>query len=807
MTMPRIKALTTGSVPSFLDMVLNFAESDTTSTLAHQDSWVAQIKARLGQKMVMYGDDTWLKLFPGSFDRADGTTSFFVSDFTEVDHNVTRHISGELAKEDWSLMVLHYLGLDHIGHKSGPRSVNMAPKQREMDEIIKRIYESMQQNPHLKSSLLVLCGDHGMNDAGNHGGSSAGEVTAAMALISPSFSTNAIGLQSPVDAITEYSFYQTVEQSDIVPTLASLLGVPIPLNNLGIIIPAILDLWPRASDRLQILHANSQQIANLAKATYEDQFDLYARKTACEETKSNEAPLPCLWFWADNAIQSVKAGSLQEDSAIDLQWRFLRTAQQQLSGTASNYHTTNMWTGIAVAATSLLLSITAVPARIFSQSDSGAGFAVSLLCHCLTMFASSYVEEEHQFWYWACSGWLLYLSIKEQRRSESSTTQPSQRLLFTLTMFGYGLMRRINSTGQKYAALPSISSHVFPSEPWALWFLVVATYVLTTRELIKRASHWGDGKSRQLSFLPIPACIAAFAFKVAFVNADAPELLERFPVLKPLIAITSRYALVGQARVVFLGIVHMLACALYYETPWKRTSSQERGSDEAFIHTFHHLLTLFLLTQSRVNNIPIFLLFYIQLSCARAQPSLLATVLDITFFSFLFQQSSFYAFGGTNTISSIDLSSAYNGIAGYNVYLVGILTFVSNWAGPIWWTSGTALLLVERMKEDASNDKTTTSLFTLPSEASRYVPAQTAERDDQYHTADTFFTYFAILTVFATMSALSAMVACTFLREHLFIWTVFSPKYLYVIAWTFGYHFLVNGICVWGVLGRLAPKF
>lgn len=27
----------------------------------------------------MYGDDTWLKLFPGMFDRADGTTSFFVS--------------------------------------------------------------------------------------------------------------------------------------------------------------------------------------------------------------------------------------------------------------------------------------------------------------------------------------------------------------------------------------------------------------------------------------------------------------------------------------------------------------------------------------------------------------------------------------------------------------------------------------------------------------------------------------------------------------------------------------------------------
>jgi len=76
--MPRLKAMTTGSVPSFLDVILNIAESDTSSTLAYQDTWLAQLKAR-GDRLVMYGDDTWLKLFPGMFDRADGTTSFFVS--------------------------------------------------------------------------------------------------------------------------------------------------------------------------------------------------------------------------------------------------------------------------------------------------------------------------------------------------------------------------------------------------------------------------------------------------------------------------------------------------------------------------------------------------------------------------------------------------------------------------------------------------------------------------------------------------------------------------------------------------------
>jgi len=78
-TMPRIKAITTGSIPSFLDVILNFAESDTSSSLATQDTWLAQMKAKKSGKMIMYGDDTWLKLFPGTFDRSDGTSSFFVS--------------------------------------------------------------------------------------------------------------------------------------------------------------------------------------------------------------------------------------------------------------------------------------------------------------------------------------------------------------------------------------------------------------------------------------------------------------------------------------------------------------------------------------------------------------------------------------------------------------------------------------------------------------------------------------------------------------------------------------------------------
>lgn len=58
----------------------------------------------------------------------------------QVDDNVTRHLDGRLAAlHDWDLLILHYLGLDHIGHVQGPNGDAMPTKMREMDIIIGKI--------------------------------------------------------------------------------------------------------------------------------------------------------------------------------------------------------------------------------------------------------------------------------------------------------------------------------------------------------------------------------------------------------------------------------------------------------------------------------------------------------------------------------------------------------------------------------------------------------------------------------------------------------------------------------------------
>ena len=62
------------------------------ASVANMSPYLQLLQLKLaGKRIVQYGDDTWIKLFPGAFLRAEGTSSFFVADYTEVDNNVTRH--------------------------------------------------------------------------------------------------------------------------------------------------------------------------------------------------------------------------------------------------------------------------------------------------------------------------------------------------------------------------------------------------------------------------------------------------------------------------------------------------------------------------------------------------------------------------------------------------------------------------------------------------------------------------------------------------------------------------------------------
>ncbi|KAI1326062.1 alkaline-phosphatase-like protein [Xylariaceae sp. FL0255] len=761
-TMPRIKAMTTGSTPSFLDAILSFDEADTSSTLATQDTWLAQMKAKDTGKLVMYGDDTWLKLFPGVFDRADGTTSFFVSDFTEVDNNVTRHVPDELRNDDWNTMVLHYLGLDHIGHKTGPRGPNMIPKQREMDGIARDIYEAMEKEEHLKSTLLVLCGDHGMNDAGNHGASSAGETSAAMVFISPKLRSLSAKYETPSKAVEDFRYHRLIQQSDLAPTLAGLLGFPVPKNSLGLFIADFLPLWPEPHDQLKILMGNAKQMLSVLHATLGAST---IEEAVCRHSTSLAVKLVCEW---QAKISHVPEKAMRDD-ANPTEWMvdimtWLYEAQDLMSGMASNYDVALLVMGWSVAAVAVSTAIAAMLASTNTNFAGSGALAMITILYGVMMFASSYVEEEQHFWYWSTTAWLFYLVFKRAQR-------PVRSLL--LVGGGLGMMRLLrswNQTGQKFAGEADIVTTYMIPNPILLWILVFVAYTFVGIKLLQ-----GLKGTPMLLSGPIVAGVAtsALSFKLQFAKHDAPELIGMVQVFADMF---DGPPLVNQARTVFMGIglISLYPIYLLILKPSKSVKEQS-------LYLLHYLFSLVALTQSRVTNIPLFLPFnciYLYLRLLDLMP------VEITISSLLLQYTSFFAMGGSNTFTGIDLSSAYNGVNDFNVVLVGLLTYVSNWAGPMWWVSASNLLLLRRRKTSLQGKKPNT---------------------DDETTEVSFTPHACLLTGFVAASLCFVMAACTALKTHLFIWSVFSPKYLYSIAWSLGQHLAVNMI-LGGILFRLGSS-
>ncbi|KAK4179637.1 putative GPI ethanolamine phosphate transferase [Triangularia setosa] len=761
-TMPRLKAITTGSIPSFLDVVLNLDEGDESSSLASQDTWLAQMKKKGTGKMVMYGDDTWLKLFPGMFDRAEGTTSFFVSDFTEVDNNVTRHVPEELKRDDWNTMVLHYLGLDHIGHKGGPRSPHMFSKQREMDGIVKQIYQAIESQDHLKSTLFVVCGDHGMNDAGNHGASSAGETSPALVFISPKLKKLDKKQRAPLPENPNFQYYDTVEQSDLAPTLAALMGVPIPKNNLGATIPNFLPFWPDNEVKAEILMRNADQIMQVATAAFGQKMFEWSFNEDGKPTTDDEQ-LAAGYMEFEQLYQQVYRGASPDlyQEMISKAGNWLHEAQGFLSGMASNYHTPKMFLGFATSIVALTLSIIAAASSssISDKPTTFIPFSIATLAYGAMMFASSYVEEEQHFWYWATTAWFGYLGLRGLKRRNPHPV--ARTISFGAILLAARVIKSWNQTGQKFAGQPDIVTLYLHTSPILLWCLVGATYFWIQQHL----TYGLSGFPIWLSFASATGlALAAFTFKVAFVVEDAPELLTEF-VQKLLQLNFSQGAvvdLVSRARAVFWGVGILMGTSLGYMAMRRQISVGQPG-----IFTFLALLTLFLATQSRVTNIPLFLLYNLQFRLLLSSvPEL--TPVEISLSSLLLQYASFFAQGGSNAISSIDLSSAYNGIAEYNPLSVGVLTFLSNWAGPVWWSVASVILLLSKRQQ------------------------QLTRAGKEVNKANVYKGHVAMLTVFTAAAAGAVMGACGVLRDHLFIWTVFSPKYLYVVAWAGGVHLLVN---------------
>ncbi|KAJ1738800.1 mannose-ethanolamine phosphotransferase gpi13 [Coemansia sp. RSA 1821] len=347
-TLQRLKGLTTGQLPTFID-----AGSSFSSSAIDEDNWLKALRRpppsdcssmNRSRNVVFLGDDTWTGLFPDDLSdtrvaEMNGTEhgagwarvrpfpSFNVWDLDTVDDGLLSRLpmfllppeskdqSQELHKErsqwkelvkqphmwnhadfgntsqansmtsdkvgpaqlynDWDVIIAHGLGVDHCGHRFGPEHSAISHKLTQMNQAIELIVSAIDRDK--RPTALYVFGDHGMDPKGDHGGDSPREVDAGLWIYSNKKWRNKKGnervnrvlenakklsmsLSSLPDEDLREGWWQnthlsddyisaqgeyllkapqmrSVSQIDLVSTLSLSLGLPIPFNNLGTVIP------------------------------------------------------------------------------------------------------------------------------------------------------------------------------------------------------------------------------------------------------------------------------------------------------------------------------------------------------------------------------------------------------------------------------------------------------------------------------------------------------------------------------------------------------------------------------------------
>ncbi|KAJ3676959.1 hypothetical protein LUZ60_002683 [Juncus effusus] len=781
-TMPRLKAMVSGAIGGFLDVAFNF------NTKAFLDDNLLDQLSRIGWKLVMLGDETWIKLFPNLFFRQDGVSSFFVKDTVQVDFNVSRHLDVELTNKDWNLLILHYLGLDHVGHIGGRQSTLMAPKLKEMDDVIKAIHtQNILPNKNSNSqTLLVVVSDHGMTDEGNHGGSSY-EETDSLALF--------IGLEkSKCDKNNNNNNNDEAYQVDIAPTLALLLGVPIPKNNIGVILTEVFHSFTD-EQKLRSLELNSWQLFRLLQANLPglccEYLSSFSPNLDFENTYSisNTKQKFCDLF--SKAVSAHNSWRLQNTSdlisnnvdyfeiASESYIYFLRNASEWLSHKATDKPIHILLCAITLMLISCILLITltfrSIRKAYFKPTNNPQNpeeifIFISVLFHAIGLLSSSFVEEEQYTWHFFTSTlYLIFLfrTIQSLIKRPNNTVELISPVILTL-IFGR-ILRAWHQGGINWAHFPDIAKAILQSSPSNIKYLqiisVIAIFALFSLSVFSQKS-----RSNVVIFIWVNFLICAYLVILQSIGYNASNII-------PINQWTTSIPQI----VYYLGGISVILSLLF--SPWIysiRSKKDIKGDIKGKIKRDYYcwnmkeciyligsVYTAFwcifqFLVQKPVNAFPV-LLIYMQIRASVYYFEVAGPIrkvwVEVAAIHFL-GLTGHFGLGNTNSLATIDVAGAFIGISSYSTTLSGILMFGITYASPIL-----------------------SSLSMIIYISTRIIPQK---EKFEWRAIWERIISFPILVplVINSVSLTSFTVVLLLMRNHLFIWSVFSPKYLYLCAST-----------------------
>jgi GPI ethanolamine phosphate transferase 3 subunit O len=79
-----------------------------------------------------------------------------VKDLHSVDNGCMEHLLPEMAEPDWDVIVAHFLGVDHAGHRYGTNHPAMSAKLQQIDLALEKVMRAMQND-----TILFVLSDHG----------------------------------------------------------------------------------------------------------------------------------------------------------------------------------------------------------------------------------------------------------------------------------------------------------------------------------------------------------------------------------------------------------------------------------------------------------------------------------------------------------------------------------------------------------------------------------------------------------------------------------------------------------------------
>jgi hypothetical protein len=204
LTGPAVWTLGTGRTPSLGEAVENFApppaDSDNLFRRLHEADFSVHL---VGEAVWSHRYGQWAdQTFP-LHDR--GLHDTHESDDAALWAGVTI-----LENDNPDVLVVHFVGADHVGHEHGTVGVNgpYAKRLREIDDAIKELVTAAPET----MAVLVMA-DHGMTDQGGHGGGEEKPRNAPFVWWGPGVIAG-----GPT----------TIDQTAVAPTLAAYLGVPPP---------------------------------------------------------------------------------------------------------------------------------------------------------------------------------------------------------------------------------------------------------------------------------------------------------------------------------------------------------------------------------------------------------------------------------------------------------------------------------------------------------------------------------------------------------------------------------------------------